>query len=254
METIFICSAKGGVGKTTTARGLADHLAPDRRCLLVDLNPDMGLTRLLMAEFGESAVTGGTSVASAVEAYIADEKVWGDPAELRSGFWVLPAGTRLAAVMNQVPWHKGSWGEELIAWAAGAVDTIIIDTRPGLDFFSASVAKACSLRLGVTTGEILPVQGVIDAHLQLKGAGAPLSAVVWNRMTLQRPERAVQCAARSLLRSAAPELKALRTEIPERTRIARAWTMGAQSDVTIQAAFEPLADELGLAEPVKAAQ
>ena len=48
MKTWAVINQKGGVGKTTTAITLAGHLAsPDKRLLLVDLDPHGSLTSYL---------------------------------------------------------------------------------------------------------------------------------------------------------------------------------------------------------------
>jgi chromosome partitioning protein len=51
MLTVAIAGRKGGAGKTTTSLNLAGALAErDRRVLLIDLDPQASLTRLLLGE------------------------------------------------------------------------------------------------------------------------------------------------------------------------------------------------------------
>ena len=45
MQTIAVAGLKGGTGKTATARNIAAELAQNRRVLLVDADPQAGLTR-----------------------------------------------------------------------------------------------------------------------------------------------------------------------------------------------------------------
>jgi len=140
---IAVIGRKGGSGKTTTAFNLAGALCQrGQRVLLVDVDPQGSLSRILMDEppregVGARLIAPGRGVADLIV-----------PAASNVGMALLPGDATMREARAQLAGNPAASVRlrSLLKPLAG-YDAIIIDTPPELDFPSASAVLAAHLCL-----------------------------------------------------------------------------------------------------------
>jgi chromosome partitioning protein len=152
-HTIAVLSQKGGTGKTTTVRTLADALRRAQvRTLAIDLDPQGNLSDYF-------------DVAPDAEPTIAD--VLSDGATLAEAIHgdVVPANLRLAEAELML---GGKMGRELtlrraLAGAPGEYEAILIDCPPSLGLLTVNALVAADYALVTAEAQYFALQGVEQA-------------------------------------------------------------------------------------------
>lgn len=140
MHTLAVVHHKGGVGKTTTTAHLGHALAtgpPASRVLLVDLDPQASLTRLV----GITPGTGDLGYAAAIE----DQQL--APHVTRSADWhldVLPAGQRHARIERSADPGTEQQLRLLLGQEQGQWDYVLIDAPGSLGMLTTTALAAAS--------------------------------------------------------------------------------------------------------------
>jgi Mrp family chromosome partitioning ATPase len=140
MHTLAVVHHKGGVGKTTTTAHLGHALATGQtasRVLLVDLDPQASLTRLV----GITPGTGDVGYAAAIE----DQQL--QPHVTRSDDWhldVLPAGQRHARIERSSDPGTEQQLRLLLEQAVGQWDHVLIDAPGSLGMLTTTALAAAS--------------------------------------------------------------------------------------------------------------
>jgi len=167
-ECIAVASQKGGVGKTTTTVNLAASLVEmGKRVLVVDLDPQGGLT---LASGHEP---------DALEKSVYDGLMKDEPLEnlvLTTGFGadLIPSNVDLALAEIEL---VNAFARErrlaaLLAPVRDAYDAIIIDCQPSLGLLTLNALAVADGVLIPVACEYLAMRAVKgDSHLREKGAG-----------------------------------------------------------------------------------
>jgi chromosome partitioning protein len=160
---IAVALSKGGVGKTTTAVGIAAGLASaGRRVLLIDTDTQGQVAKAL----GENPTVG---LAELVGGEVSPEQAL---VEARERLWLL-AGGRTLAGLKRVITRKDFGGEqtlsEALALLQDAYDYVILDTAPGWDALTVNVLFYAHEVLAPVSLEVLTLQGLIDFSQSLAG-------------------------------------------------------------------------------------
>jgi len=158
MPVLSICNHKGGTGKTTTAIHLAAAYGlSGRRVLLVDLDPQGFLTRLLGEE--EPPEEASSLILFDPEASLHDV-----PVRAMKGFDLLPASysmTKAARRLNKPT--DVLWVKEALE-AGHDYDLVLLDTAAAMTVFSLNALVASSLVLIPVTPEYQPVVGAEQTY------------------------------------------------------------------------------------------
>ncbi len=156
-RVIVVANQKGGVGKTTTVINLGAALAErDRRVLLIDIDPQAGLT----ASFGVDPYQLKTST----YALLMNDDVTLDrlvhPVEER--LWLVPAGVELAAADYSLTRFKNSTQRlhRAIGDKRDAVDFLLIDTPPSLGLLTVNGLVAADELLVPVGCQYLAMRGI----------------------------------------------------------------------------------------------
>jgi chromosome partitioning protein len=143
---LAVCSAKGGVGKTTTAVNLADGLAreEDSRVLLIDADPQGHAGACVPILSAEELEHEPTDLATLVLRHQAEllEAVWPTSIE---GLHVVPAGDGLREAEQSL---SSRIGKETVLRGALEVtrthfDFVVIDCPPSLSTLAIASLAAC---------------------------------------------------------------------------------------------------------------
>jgi chromosome partitioning protein len=158
MPVLTICNHKGGTGKTTSAIHLAAALGlSGRRVLLVDLDPQGFLTRMLGLEEP-------TEDASSLALFDPDVRLSGVPICSLKSFDLLPASygmTRAARRLNKPT--DVLWVKEALA-TGHDYDLILFDTAAAMTVFSLNALVASQALLIPVTPEYQPVIGAEQTY------------------------------------------------------------------------------------------
>lgn len=185
MKTIAVAHHKGGVGKTTTTAHLGHALAVQgQRVLLVDLDPQASLTRLLGHDspgecgFGAAVTQGGSLVD-----HVSHVSGW--------GLDVLPASQRLARLeRGSEPGLEQQLRIMLSESPADRWDVVLIDAPGALGPLTITALVAATHGVIVpTTPDYLaldPIRAILDLIRTVRQAyqpGCELRGVVINNWT-----------------------------------------------------------------------
>jgi len=242
---IAIWSAKGGSGKTTCTLHLAAALAErDARVLLIDVDPQAGLTRLLHQKRCDGFIE-----ALSVPTGLAPILV---PTEI-AGVHALAANPDLSAAQTLAahPSPDGLLDDALGQLAPGRWDFVLLDCGPGVDRLTILALSAAREHLAPIEPEPLSLGSLPDSldladavRKRLAPRLAPsrilLSRVRDDPGSIQRCEELRDRFSTAVLAGQIPEDAALRCESPP--------TTFHRSDRFALAAFDRLAGEL-LEEP-----
>lgn len=157
------CSQKGGTGKTTSCVNVGAALAEEGfRPLLVDLDPQGGLTRYLLGPKAQRAVTEEASIRAALTGAKPIVELIRPTA---CGLDVVPAHEALATVAVEVK----AYAEQRLADALTGLshsevadehryDYVLIDCPPSLDLLPLNAMHASDGLVLLVTPEVLPAQ------------------------------------------------------------------------------------------------
>lgn len=158
MPVLSICNHKGGTGKTTTAIHLAAAYGlSGQRVLLIDLDPQGFLTRLLGAEEPPEAE-------SSLALFDPERTLREIPTLKMQGFDVLPASYSMTKVARRL--NKPTdvlWVKEALE-TGHDYDLILLDTAAAMTVFSLNALVASSLVLIPVTPEYQPVVGAEQTY------------------------------------------------------------------------------------------
>ena len=213
-KQISIAASKGGTGKTTTTWNLGFGLAlAGARVLLIDGDPQDNLR--IIAGFDHSRAT----LASVLEGGQIE------PAELRDGVWVLPAGGRRLASALSSPDNLRAITNPLRrainSWAAENVDFVLFDCPPEFGRMTQAALSVSDYLLVPCISTWLGLRSIeqmihfVDSHTREAHIEGERIGVVMTFYTTRRagPE-AVRQEAKKIFRN-----RLLRTMIRERTEL-----------------------------------
>ena len=161
MKTIAVANHKGGVGKTTTVANVAPILAEmGRRVLLVDMDPQGGLTQTLGVDAPEghtmTAVMGTTSPGRAkLREIIQPVPPW-------EGLFIAPADLDLAATELGLTTRLGRENvlKKALASTAG-FDVCLIDCPPSLGLLTVNALVAADAVLIPTLPQTVDLRALV---------------------------------------------------------------------------------------------
>ncbi len=252
-RTLVIANFKGGVGKTTTTVNLGAALAEaGHRTLLVDLDPQAGLTTALgldprQPRAGVGALLGRTSVALASVSVAVGERLA-----------LLPAGLDLAALEARLG-TKGSAALRLrraLAKDGAAFDFVLIDTPPGLNVLTVNGLVAADALVIPVQAQYLAMFGVrtvLDTLDNIQAELNPALRLAGILTTMVAPESIHAQEVVAELRAVFPD-ETFRTVIPYSAAVQDAPVVGksvlssAPQDAAA-AAYRALAEEIITYEP-----
>ncbi len=161
MKTWAVINQKGGVGKTTTAISLAGHLAsPEKRLLLVDLDPHGSLTSYLGYD-PDDMDTGVYSVFANPTTNQAEVARMLLPTPLKNTY-LFAASTALATLDRQMGTGqgKGLVVAQALKSVADKFDYAIIDCPPMLGILMINALAACDQLLIPAQTDYLSLKGL----------------------------------------------------------------------------------------------
>ena len=161
MKTWAVINQKGGVGKTTTAISLAGHLAaPDKRLLLVDLDPHGSLTSYLGYD-PDDMDTGVYTVFANPTTNQAEVARMLLPSPLENTY-LFAASTALATLDRQMGagQGKGLVVAQALKSVADKFDYAIIDCPPMLGILMINALAACDQLLIPAQTDYLSLRGL----------------------------------------------------------------------------------------------
>lgn len=145
MKTVVVANQKGGVGKTTTVRGLGFHaLDQGKRTLLIDLDPQRNLTKTALAvrqrNLGHQPIPGDALTASG----LFDSQVKKQPLDCGNGLFLIAADRDLVDVAK-LPLETMINPRTVLARFKSEFDVAFIDTAPtlGQPLYAALIAGDC---------------------------------------------------------------------------------------------------------------
>ncbi len=154
MIVATICNHKGGTGKTTSAMHVAAALGlSGRRTLVIDLDPQGFLTRMLGAEASSDA-------ASSLALFSHDHGLDEAPFQKMRGFDLLPASNGLTKTMRRL--NKPTdvlWAGEALREVRLPYDVVLFDTAAAVTVYSLNALVASRHVVIPVTPEYQPVLG-----------------------------------------------------------------------------------------------
>lgn len=142
MKTVVVANQKGGVGKTTTARGLGFYsLDQQKRTLLIDLDSQKNLTKTAMAirarNLGNIPIPDNTLTAS--DLFAGD--MTKQPLDCGNGLYLIAANRDLVDVAK-LPLDTMTLPRDVLAQFKEQFDFAVIDTAPtlGQPLYAALIA------------------------------------------------------------------------------------------------------------------
>lgn len=159
METIAICTNKGGVGKTTITVGLTAYLARmGLRVLAVDMDGQANLTW----SAGVRLEPGQPTIMDALVDLYKNGHAELPIVHADEGFDVVPAAESLANADVAFANYPQRWSllRRLIRGLDGAYDYVLMDCPPAFSTGSTSALIAADYVLVVTEASMLPLLGV----------------------------------------------------------------------------------------------
>lgn len=158
MLTLTLCNHKGGTGKTTSALHLSAALGlSGRRVLLIDLDPQGFLTRMLGLDEPPRS-------ASSLTLFDPDVALRDVPVQSMKGFDLLPASTVLTKFIRRL--NKPTdvlWTKEALEEAPD-YDLVIFDTAAAVTVYSLNALVASEFAVIPVTPEYQPVVGAEQTY------------------------------------------------------------------------------------------
>ncbi|MEX1005679.1 MAG: chromosome partitioning protein [Acidimicrobiia bacterium] len=173
MSLVFVGSAHGSPGATTTALAIAATWPEHRRCLLVEADPFGGV---IAARYRLGDSPGLSSLAAMARRGLEDEVVWQHAQQLPGGIPVLigpPTAEEAHAVLRDVARILAEWavaqpeidvivdfgriapGSTMLT-AMTTADLVLVVTRPSIDQLRPAAARSTALTTGgVRSGLLL---------------------------------------------------------------------------------------------------
>ena len=245
---LVVANQKGGVGKTTVAVNLGAALVErGRRVLLLDLDPQAGLTASLGIDpYAERR---------GMYALLTQQEVTPPQVTLHAadGLAVIPASLDLAALESRL-----GTGQSAVFRLRGALeraespfDYVIIDTPPSLGILTANALIAADAVLITVQAQYLAMRGVrtlLDTIGHVRTRLNPALALAGVLVTMYRPESLHAREALDEIRAVFPR-ETFRTVIPDSEAVIEAPVAGisvlayAPGDPAAQA-YRALAEEI----------
>lgn len=153
MPVLTVCNHKGGTGKTTTSIHVAAALAREgRRVLVVDLDPQGFLTRML-------GVTEPAPEASSLALLDPEADLRSFPVQRAGAFDVIGSSMALTRALRHLTKPTDVlWLRETLG-AGHDYDVIVLDTAAALSVFTMNALAASTLVVIPVTPEYQPVVG-----------------------------------------------------------------------------------------------
>jgi chromosome partitioning protein len=167
MQIITTAIVKGGTGKTTTAAGIAQAAAADKKKVLaIDLDPQGNLTAALAADpqrpGGYELITGG-SITESIQ-------------ESPQGLSVIAAAPNLATIKTKAGSAKRL--QQALKPIEGSYDLVLIDTPPQageLTFLALQASTGLLIPLETDTNSVQGLYFIVDIARQIQKSNPALS-------------------------------------------------------------------------------
>lgn len=154
-KIIAIVNHKGGVGKSTTAAATGTGLmSKGKQVLLVDLDPQRNLSRMMGANDAELTVMD-----------VLVGKVPAQQAIVKPGLWcdILPSGRTLFGAESALTKAGGEYAlKRALASCLKSYDYIVIDTPPALGILTLNALAACDCAVIPAEADIFSAYGILD--------------------------------------------------------------------------------------------
>lgn len=176
-KVIVVASAKGGVGKTTTAINLSTALASfGRPVTLLDANlstPNVGihLGSPVVPSSVHDAVSGKKSIKNCVYQH-------------ESGVRVVPGSISISALKNSPPQNLG----KVIKGLEGTSEIVVVDSAAGLGAEAFSAIDAADEVIVVSTPDLPSVTDALKTIEMTEEKGITVVGVVLNRVRSDKTE------------------------------------------------------------------
>lgn len=162
-DVITIANRKGGVGKTTTTLNLAYSLKElGKKVLVIDLDPQVNLTRCFDVENTENIKTIGHLLITEMEeeeSYLVE-----DYTKSYDEIDIIPSSVYLSAVETQMRIETGSERilSEIVNQAKEHYDYILIDTSPSLNILTINALCASDSVLITADTQLFAIVGISE--------------------------------------------------------------------------------------------